>query len=428
MNLKSKLQRLGSPHARGEGSRAAPAAPASPDDQRAATLARLRRELTALAHEPRGTSHARADVGRVEVTSDAPLVPLAFVAEAEPAGTVHRRCVRLPPSHHVGRMPSDAARAVAMPTLALLALDPTLAEVDPARLLFLDTETTGLAGSGTVAFLIGLAWFDADGRLQLEQLLLRSPGEERALLDVLTARVEASSALVTFNGKSFDLPTLATRAVMNHRARLPARPHLDLLHVARRVHRARLTAFRLTALERDVLGFVRGEDIDGAEVPARYSHYLRTGDEEAIRAVVDHNAWDVVSMAALVGLYGEPLDTLRGEDLIGVARTLRRAGALSDAERAADRALELGAGPEARRVRGEVARARGDRARSLAEFEALAREAEDDEVRLELAKLYEHWVKAPLAALDVTLRGTGESEERLARRRARLARKVERRG
>ena len=213
---------------------------------------------------------------------------------------------------------------------------------------------------------------------------------------------------------------------MTRRPKLPARPHLDLLHVARRVHRARLGSCRLVTLESEVLGFVRGPDIEGGEIPARYAHFLRTGDEEALAAVALHNAWDVASMAALVGLYGEPFELLHPGDLVGVARTLERARALDIAERAANTALERGAGPEGLRVRGSIARARGDRAQALCDFEALAAEVDDPKVRLDLAKLYEHFVKQPLRALELVDQGTGESPEATHKRRTRLERKLER--
>jgi hypothetical protein len=161
-------------------------------------------------------------------------------------------------------------------------------------------------------------------------------------------------------------------------------------------------------------------------VAARYAHFLRSGDEEALRAVVEHNAWDVVSMAALMGLYGEPLSTLHDFDLVGLARTLRRAGALEQADEAAHAAVERGVGASALRVRGEIAKARGDRARALADFEALSAELDDPKIRLELAKLYEHHVKQPLRALDLVLQGTGECDGASERRRARLERKIAR--
>jgi hypothetical protein len=196
------------------------------------------------------------------------------------------------------------------------------------------------------------------------------------------------------------------------------------LHVARRVHRARLASCRLVTLESEVLGFERGPDIDGGEIPARYAHFLRTGDEGALSAVVEHNAWDVASMAALVGLYGEPFDLLHPGDLVGIAKTLERARALEAAERAANTALERGAGPEGLRVRGSIARARGDRRRALADFEAFSAEVDDPKVRLDLAKLYEHFVKEPLRALELVEQGTGETPEATQKRRARLEKKL----
>jgi tetratricopeptide (TPR) repeat protein len=179
-------------------------------------------------------------------------------------------------------------------------------------------------------------------------------------------------------------------------------------------------------LESEVLGFVRGEDIDGSEVPSRYSHFLRTGDEEALRAVIEHNAWDVLSMAALVGLYGEPLEVLHEADLVALARTYRRARALDRAAEAASRAVERGAGPEALRARARIAKARGDRAAALEDFSELVLRIDDADVRLELAKLYEHHVKEPLKALELARQGTGEGEVAAARRTARLERKIAR--
>lgn len=357
--------------------------------------------------------------------ADPGLTTLPFALRELGGGQLHQRLERLPRSHRVGRLVTEAARDSRAEMLALLALDPTLASAEPARFLFVDTETTGLGtGAGVLPFLVGLGWFDADGTLVLEQLLLKSPSEERAMLDHLEQRFSHASAVVSFNGKSFDLPLLASRRVMNHQRALPALPHLDLLHVARRLHKRRLGGCRLGQIESHVIGFERSGDIEGSEVAARYTHFLRTGDERALEQVVEHNAWDVVSMVALVGLYGEPLSGLAAEDLVELARTLRRGRALERAAEVADRAVALGAGVEALRVRAELAKARGDRAWALRDFEALAQEVDEPAVRLELAKLYEHWVKVPEAALAVLARGTGEGQAAEARRRARLTRKA----
>jgi uncharacterized protein len=410
MSFKDKLEHLGSPQ------RAAPKAATS--SERSDVLAALRRKMADLLEQPPPVPRAPADPSRTT---------LPFVPEATRAGMLHRRRLLLPRSHHVGRIPVDAAFSAEPQLLALLALDLTLGACRSARALFLDTETTGLGAGGSVwAFLVGMATFDCEGRLEVEQLLLQSPADEPALVERVAERILASDFVVTYNGKSFDLPLLSSRAVMCRLPPLAGRPHLDLLHVARRLHRARLGACRLVTLESEVLGFVRGPDIEGGEIPARYAHFLRTGDEEALASVVEHNAWDVASMAALVGLYGEPFDLLHPSDLLGMARTLKRAGALSEAERAAETALDRGAGPEALRVRGVIAKARGERARALADFEAFSAEASDPAVRLELAKLYEHFLKLPARALEILDQGTGEAPEAEARRRSRLTRKAER--
>jgi uncharacterized protein YprB with RNaseH-like and TPR domain len=380
-------------------------------------LAELREKMAAVLGRP-APPVFRADPSQTSL-------PFQPFERAE--GALYRRLERLQPSHHVGRMPVDAAAAANAELLALLALDPRLSSVRFDRALFLDTETTGLGGgAGVVPFLIGLAWFDGEQRVHLEQLFLRRPGDEPALLSHLRECVERAEVIVSFNGKSFDLPLLAGRYVMNRLPPLPERPHLDLLHVARRLHAARIQQCRLTSLEGAVLGFERGPDVAGADIAARYGHFLRTGDESALEGVVTHNAWDVLSMAALVGLYGEPIDLLPSQDLVGLARTLRRAGALEQAAQAAEVAVERGGGVTARRARGDIAKARGDRARALAEFEGLLSELDDPGLRLELAKLYEHYQGAPALALSLLDRGTGEDEAALGRRRARLERKAAR--
>jgi len=352
---------------------------------------------------------------------------LPFATEQTPRGPLHVRALRLSLAHRTGRAPIAPARRAQSDLLALLALDAGLAGCDPGRALYLDTETTGLAGgAGTVAFLVGLAFWD-EGGLVLEQLLVRALGEEAPMLARVRERLEQASMLVTFNGKSFDMPLLRTRFVMARMEAPPSPPHLDLLHVARRVHGKTLKqSCRLVALEREVLGFERQDDIEGGDVAATYLHFLRTGDARSLMGVVEHNAWDVVAMASLVGLYGEPLDgALAAQDLVGVARTLRRAGALERAGMMAEQAVQRSPSPESLRARADIAKARGDRAQALADFETLAATVDDASVRLELAKLYEHWKREPARALSWVERGTGEDDVRTRLRAERLSRKTE---
>jgi uncharacterized protein YprB with RNaseH-like and TPR domain len=353
-------------------------------------------------------------------------LPFARVETA--SGPLYVRQRRLGWGHRVGRAAVHAGASASPAMLALLALDPAIAALDPQRALYLDTETTGLAGgAGTIPFLIGLAWYEADGAtLLVEQLLLRELGEEAPMLERLAERAARASMLVSYNGKSFDMPRLRARYVLERLPALGALPHLDLVHVARRVHRHRLAQLSLARVESEVLGFERVGDITGGDVCARYTPFLRTGDDSALEAVVDHNEWDVVSMAALVGVYGEPLLGLSPADWSGVARTLRRAGSLDLAHDFAHRAVEQGGGFDALRARGEIAKARGDKAQALADFTSLVATVDDPVLRLELAKLYEHHAKAPLAALEVVLRGTGERLEARERRIRRLEKKRDR--
>jgi hypothetical protein len=435
VSFRSKLARLSGTSAAPVDLAAAPSpvaaegpATPSPDGGRAALLDDLRARI-------RATLERSA---RRVPSSCAPAidpVELPFVTTETPLGPLHVRTVRLSAAHRTGRVPVALARYADPQLLSLLALDPRLAPCSPAHALYLDTETTGLSGgTGTIAFLVGLAWWDRiDERdepvLVLEQVLVRALGEEAPMLARVRERVEDAALLVTFNGKSFDLPLLRTRFVMG-RAEPPADPpHLDLLHVARRVHKERSPreGCRLVALERDVLGFERSEDVESRDVSECYLHFLRTGDARGLLAVVEHNAWDVVAMAALVGIYGAPLhDGLSAGDLVGVARTMRRAGALDRAIAVADAAVERETSPEALRARAEIAKARGERDRALADFEALAAMVDDPAARLELAKIYEHAFKSPARALAWAEQGTTEAPERARKRLERLAEKVRR--
>lgn len=390
--------------------------PKSPDADRDATLSTLRERMSEILQRPVEGPRAPADPSRTT---------LPFAEHARDEGVLHQRLDTVPASYRVGSMPVASALDADSEMLALLALDPALAGVDPARALYVDTETTGLGtGAGVLAFLVGLAWYE-DGKLMLEQLLIRRPGEEAGMLALLAERVSRAEFLVSFNGKAFDLPLLGTRCVMNRRKALPQRPHLDLLHVGRRLHKRRLGRCKLKDLESHVLGFERDGDIEGGDVAARYAHFLRSGDEEALFQVVEHNAWDVISMVALVGVYGEATERLRPEELLELAKTLRRAKAVERAGDVVDLAVARGVGADAVRLRGQMAKARGDRKSALADFESLLTEIDDPELRLDLAKLYEHYLKAPKAALELLDAGTSESDAADLKRRARLERKVE---
>jgi hypothetical protein len=171
---------------------------------------------------------------------------------------------------------------------------------DASRLVFLDTETTGLAGgTGTCAFLIGIG--NVEGmKFVVRQFFLRDYPEEKAMLEALAEALEPCQGIVTFNGKTFDVPLLETRyALARMKSPLDHLIHFDALHPARRLWKLRLESCKLTDLEEAILGISREGDVPGSEIPAIYFDYLRSGDARGLQPVFYHNALDVVSLAAL---------------------------------------------------------------------------------------------------------------------------------
>ena len=198
-----------------------------------------------------------------------------------------------------GSVPLHRALTLNLDTIAQQCREPRLATYDPRRLLFIDTEATSLAGAGAMVFLTGVAQF-VGGSLRLRQYLLPSPEYEVGVLGELANEIAGAGALVSYNGKSFDLPMLESRYVL---ARLEPRlrdiPHLDLLHPNRRLFRGSLPSYRLVQLETALLDFEREDDCPSHEVPLRYITFQRTGDPTHLRPVLRHNAWDVLSLVAL---------------------------------------------------------------------------------------------------------------------------------
>ncbi|MGF1508623.1 MAG: ribonuclease H-like domain-containing protein [Myxococcota bacterium] len=205
--------------------------------------------------------------------------------------------------------------------------------VRPEKLLFLDTETTGLSrGTGTVPFIVGFGTFQ-DATLVVQQMLLEELGGEAPMLRAWVERLQDPEVvIVTFNGRAYDEPLLRTRAVL-HRLQLPedlaVGRHIDLLHCARRIYGLRLPRMRLVDLEVEVLGFRRDQDIEGCEVPEAYWSFLRHRMPHEMLKVLDHNRLDIVSLVALltrmttqfcgVDRSSEP------EDQLGRARVAARA-------------------------------------------------------------------------------------------------------
>lgn len=224
---------------------------------------------------------------------------------------------------------------------------------NPEKWLFLDTETTGLAGgTGTYAFLTGIAWWDAGG-LQVEQFFLRDFTDELSVLCELAERIAERPVLVTFNGKTFDWPLLESRFTMTRRIPAPKlAAHLDLLHPARALWKLRLGSVRLVELERQVLdaarlGWHREDDVASALIPQFYFDYLRGGSAMPLAGVVRHNQMDLRGLAALFGKINAMLATdeasdTDGRDLFGLAKFLQRKGEAPRAANACSQALAAG--------------------------------------------------------------------------------------
>jgi RNase H-like protein len=206
-----------------------------------------------------------------------------------------------------------------------------------APLVCLDTETTGLAtAAGTMAFLVGLGWWEGD-RFRQAQLILPDQPNEPAMLSQIEAHIPASAWLVTYNGRGFDWPLLVTRYRMARRDPPVHAGHLDLLPFVRRVFRHRMVDARLRTVETELLGIERHEDVEGWQIPGRYLDFLRLGIVEPLIEVIRHNREDVRSLARLLADVETRFAAVSalGEadpgDLAGLARAYAREGRLDDA-------------------------------------------------------------------------------------------------
>ena len=193
----------------------------------------------------------------------------------------------------VGRTPPDA---MLLEQLGLRGDAPTRW----GEILFLDTETSGLAGgAGTYVFLLGTLEI-ADGEIVVRQHALFDLGQERAFVEEIATYLGRFRACASYNGKRFDLPLLKDRVALHFRATLSVdAAHLDLLHPARRWWRARTGSARLRDLEDRVLMDPREDDLPGDEIPRTYFTFLATGDESLLSPIAAHNRRDLLALVRL---------------------------------------------------------------------------------------------------------------------------------
>ncbi|PID85691.1 MAG: hypothetical protein CSB13_06775 [Chloroflexi bacterium] len=289
--------------------------------------------------------------------------------------------------------------------------DPRLAKLDFHDFLFIDTETTGLAGAGTLAFMVGAAFFEQGSTgdvFVVRQYFLRDHGDEPAMLLLLDELLAEKAGLITFNGRSFDIPLLDNRFLMNRMASdIRDKPHIDLLPPARRLWRQRLGSCALGNLEETLLGLRRTqEDVPGFLIPGLYRAYLRHGDARELTRVFYHNQIDMVSMVTLASrvirqfAHADPHD--HPIDLYSLGKWQAALGKLETAEQTLKQAVQGDLPLETyHKVLGELAGLlkRQDRhIEAVPYWQQLAATSFDRvDAHVELAKFYE-WREPDLAA------------------------------
>lgn len=254
--------------------------------------------------------------------------------------------------HAVGSQPLAALRYAGSEALALLSGGAEAEHATLEDLLFLDIETTGLGGAGAMVFLVAIAHVEGSS-LRMRQYLAESPAEEGPLLDALLADVRAALAdpvLVTYNGRAFDAPMLDGRATLHRRrAGFESLRHIDMLPPARHLYRGWLASCRLAEVESRILGVTRpSADVDGAEVPAWYFRFLRSGDMRFVVPIASHNLLDVLSLAALLGrvvAFLEGAERATAHEALGLGRLLGRRAPERAIRAYGDAVADLVAGP-----------------------------------------------------------------------------------
>ncbi len=204
--------------------------------------------------------------------------------------------------------------------------DATEGTVTLEQLRFIDTETTGLGGSGTVPFLIGVAKIE-NGSVQMRQFFLPDYNDEAGMLEAFCEELPDDCSLVSYNGLSFDQPALLSRCIVNRIAtNLDTLPHYDLLFPMRRLFKRRLKDCKLQNIEKQILGFERVDDIPGFLIPSCYFDWLSEEKTDLLNPIVEHNRLDILSLVFLAGFLrdifaeeGEPLEEI--DDIHSLSRT-----------------------------------------------------------------------------------------------------------
>jgi uncharacterized protein YprB with RNaseH-like and TPR domain len=325
-------------------------------------------------------------------------------------------------------------------------------EVNIRKILFIDLETTGLAGgAGTYAFLVGIGFIELD-HIVVRQYILPDFQNEWLLLKYIENLLQGYAILASFNGKSYDIPLLRNRFVLNRMdSVLDDLKHMDLLHAARRLWKRRLTSCDLGNLEYAILGKERISDIPGEMIPHIYFEYIRKRKALLLRDVLEHNYHDITNMILLTlfvaAAVNDPFDFLEAEeDLYSLARYLYQNNHFDETNSILTRLNGFCENPLLRKellfLLSMTHKKRGDLNTSRDYFQQLLETQKDHPEALEeLAKYYEHHEKNYPAALELINQGLAYDslmmqlgkdssiasiKEDLQYRRARLERKIDR--
>jgi uncharacterized protein YprB with RNaseH-like and TPR domain len=372
--------------------------------------------------------------------TDAPVLPRESVRLLENS---YRLDVRY------GQIPVSLGLDIPGKILAFLSRDAAFEELDLSTAVFVDLETTGLAGgTGTLPFLVGLGFYSGD-RFRVVQFFLGEMAEEGRMIEEMEGlfREMAFRSVVTYNGKVFDLPILETRfALQRKRFPLVDLPHLDFLFSARSLWKHKHESCRLFTLAQEIVQAERAEDIPSAEIPTRYFQFIRTGDFSLVEPILYHNEEDLLSLLGVV-IAGAALVDGNGEfaerggadamDLFGVARLFERAGDVSKSASLLEKALEGRLTGEVMTSARKKLSAHFKRNRDWDKAVSLWRRTGDEADELfclrELAMYYEHKmkdfeeaVKAAEEGLAVSLGKSPFYQSDFEKRLARLKSKTER--
>jgi hypothetical protein len=292
---------------------------------------------------------------------------------------------------------------------------------------FVDTETTGLSGGiGVCAFLVGIGYRSSDGFV-VEQFLMNDFPSEPHLLREVCETLDGFDIIVSYNGRAFDIPILDGRLLLHGiKTNLGDKPHLDLLHPARRLWRHRLRDCSLKSLEAHVLNSVRQNDVEGWMIPQTFFEYLRTGDRKLLEPIIQHNRLDIVSLACLAHLILEAVDSpheaplAHGLDWFGLGTLFEQHRRMREAVHCFMRATTMGL-PEETRLRCQKAlsltcKRQGDWEDAVRLWEEGTGSSDNTNHTIfsleELAKFYEHRRRDLSSAREICLRAMAMLEMR----------------